>query len=432
MRSDLISDKQTTVPNKQRTRPVLLYKRLQTSESKMAAENYILNLSMNRIHDVVQKSGLHFVINQTPFSSYITIRRKFTFAEGNQQQTNNFENVIETQTSKVKVENLKSDLKDLEIKNKHLKEALVQSEEESKIAIIETEKRLDNIHVFANKLKAESELLRCEKSVLDKVINNHHMEVTKQKNEISQLSRTLKIKEKEIYNLRNKELNQQDSIKNLKVSLKEMKAEKTQIEKETTKLKKKHLRKHDLNDTNENVKTVDRETETHMFVAQPACVDLQAFTKLPALTDMSSSTPSSTTCSYLIPNFASMAFSPCNNLSSSSTKASMSCTSTSLSPTTAILASSTTKKSLTTTTASSQIMSPQSSVVATPTRATLSLASSSSSASEASISKSSSNSSVASDPHFLKLVSEQPEKTSQGLDKLCDETNIICSIRNRL
>ena len=196
MRSQLISDKQTTVPNKQRTRPVLLYKRLQTSESKMAAENYILNLSMNRIHDVVQKSGLHFVINQTPFSSYITIRRKFTFAEGNQQQTNNFENVIETQTSKVKVENLKSDLKDLEIKNKHLKEALVQSEEESKIAIIETEKRLDNIHVFANKLKAESELLRCEKSVLDKVINNHHMEVTKQKNEISQLSRTLKIKEK--------------------------------------------------------------------------------------------------------------------------------------------------------------------------------------------------------------------------------------------
>ena len=195
MRSQLISDKQTTVPNKQRTRPVLLYKRLQTSESKMAAENYILNLSMNRIHDVVQKSGLHFVINQTPFSSYITIRRKFTFAEGN-QQTNNFENVIETQTSKVKVENLKSDLKDLEIKNKHLKEALVQSEEESKIAIIETEKRLDNIHVFANKLKAESELLRCEKSVLDKVINNHHMEVTKQKNEISQLSRTLKIKEK--------------------------------------------------------------------------------------------------------------------------------------------------------------------------------------------------------------------------------------------
>ena len=193
----------------------------------------IQTLHQIKYSDVVQKSGLHFVINQTPFSSYITIRRKFTFAEGN-QQTNNFENVIETQTSKVKVENLKSDLKDLEIKNKHLKEALVQSEEESKIAIIETEKRLDNIHVFANKLKAESELLRCEKSVLDKVINNHHMEVTKQKNEISQLSRTLKIKEKEIYNLRNKELNQQDSIKNLKVSLKEIKAEKTQIEKETT------------------------------------------------------------------------------------------------------------------------------------------------------------------------------------------------------
>ena len=34
--------------------------------------------TLTRIHDVIQKSGLHFVITQTPWSSYITIRRKFT------------------------------------------------------------------------------------------------------------------------------------------------------------------------------------------------------------------------------------------------------------------------------------------------------------------------------------------------------------------
>ena len=31
----------------------------------------------DRIHNLVQTSGLHFVINQTPWSSYITVRRKF-------------------------------------------------------------------------------------------------------------------------------------------------------------------------------------------------------------------------------------------------------------------------------------------------------------------------------------------------------------------
>ena len=37
-----------------------------------------VNAVLNSIHNVVQKSGLHFVINQTPWSSYITIRKKFT------------------------------------------------------------------------------------------------------------------------------------------------------------------------------------------------------------------------------------------------------------------------------------------------------------------------------------------------------------------
>ena len=42
----------------------------------MAMSN--VNLTCARIHDMIQNSGLNFVINQTPWSSYITIRRKFT------------------------------------------------------------------------------------------------------------------------------------------------------------------------------------------------------------------------------------------------------------------------------------------------------------------------------------------------------------------
>ena len=36
-----------------------------------------VNSACDRIHSLVQMSGLHFIINQTPWSSYITIRRKF-------------------------------------------------------------------------------------------------------------------------------------------------------------------------------------------------------------------------------------------------------------------------------------------------------------------------------------------------------------------
>ena len=36
-----------------------------------------VNMACTRIHDAIQTSGIHFVINQTPWSTYITIRRKF-------------------------------------------------------------------------------------------------------------------------------------------------------------------------------------------------------------------------------------------------------------------------------------------------------------------------------------------------------------------
>ena len=35
------------------------------------------NCVVTSIHSLIQSSGLHFAINQTPWSSYITIRKKF-------------------------------------------------------------------------------------------------------------------------------------------------------------------------------------------------------------------------------------------------------------------------------------------------------------------------------------------------------------------
>ena len=74
------------------------------------------------------------------------------------------------QTLKSRLLEVTSELKAFKIKNIHLEETLVIKEEEFRDAICETEKRLENVHIFADKLSAESDLLRGDKDVLDNVI----------------------------------------------------------------------------------------------------------------------------------------------------------------------------------------------------------------------------------------------------------------------
>ena len=78
----------------------------------MAAANPLV-LSMNRIHDAVQRSGLHFVINQTPFSSYITIRRKFTSERNQTNSDSDSEVENEPLALKARLIEITSDLKAL-------------------------------------------------------------------------------------------------------------------------------------------------------------------------------------------------------------------------------------------------------------------------------------------------------------------------------
>ena len=44
--------------------------------------NILATEACNKINDFIQQSRLHFVINQTPFSPYITIRGKFIISGG--------------------------------------------------------------------------------------------------------------------------------------------------------------------------------------------------------------------------------------------------------------------------------------------------------------------------------------------------------------
>merc|ERR1712098_755184 len=85
------------------------------SNSAMTMTMADVDASLTNIHDVIQKSGLHFVLTQTPWSSYITIRRKFT-------------NARYTVNSNLNVTN--DELKSMNVKNQQLEQRLVQIEVE--------------------------------------------------------------------------------------------------------------------------------------------------------------------------------------------------------------------------------------------------------------------------------------------------------------
>ena len=110
--------------------------------------------SVNKILDVVQNSGLHFVINRTPFSAYITIRQKFISNHGSQMLESYSEDVI-----KLKIEN--------ETLQKQVTEVSVKLEEsEAKCDLAH-----DTIEILESKVKnAESkvlEFMKNSKSALD-------------------------------------------------------------------------------------------------------------------------------------------------------------------------------------------------------------------------------------------------------------------------
>ena len=81
-----------------------------------------VNTVCDKIHNLVQMSGLHFVINQTPWSSYITIRRKFVNPGAYDVKVKSPETVVTNQ--------LRERNKELEHKLAEVELALAEIEEE--------------------------------------------------------------------------------------------------------------------------------------------------------------------------------------------------------------------------------------------------------------------------------------------------------------
>ena len=113
------------------------------------------NLAITRIHDVIQSSGLHYVINQTPWSSYVTIRKKFVNA-GAKVAGDEESDML----TKLREENekLKSKLATAEIKS-------VNAEESSKNVQLSLGKTVENLE---NALKiSESKLREKDTEIID-------------------------------------------------------------------------------------------------------------------------------------------------------------------------------------------------------------------------------------------------------------------------
>ena len=138
------------------------------------------NSVCTRIHDFIQASGLHFIINQTPWSSYITIRKKFVSPGAEVSNPYNDETKSlndEIISLKKKVENLELELASIEQNNK------------------ESTEKLD---LKVKSLEDEALVLEKEKKVKDEIIKNLNVGFREKVNDLNAKIDSLEAGNKEL------------------------------------------------------------------------------------------------------------------------------------------------------------------------------------------------------------------------------------------
>ena len=138
-----------------------------------------VNAVLGNIHDIVQSSGLHFMINLTPWSSYITIRRKFT-DQGNLTASLLPPSSGDQAFTKQCLHNCDQLLAEnnlLRFKNQALENAQADSEEETKVVEANSKQVVSNLHSKIDMLESKNKSLEAriiekeaEKTALKKEI----------------------------------------------------------------------------------------------------------------------------------------------------------------------------------------------------------------------------------------------------------------------
>ena len=120
--------------------------------SAAMATSYV-NRTFHQIHSLVQTSVLHFMLNSTPFSSYITIRRKLV----NDIQiplTDAPTSLIEPQQDDLV--GMRDMLATLKSRNDSLEEALVNAEDDAKDVETKTNEVIANLHSKLDNLETKN------------------------------------------------------------------------------------------------------------------------------------------------------------------------------------------------------------------------------------------------------------------------------------
>ena len=203
---------------------------------KMAKSSTPRDVCENLVHQV-KVSNLNFTLNETPFTVNLCIRKSFTkdFDPLNilnlpksvpEAEQSAHVNALLEENEKLKnaVEDKDANIKSLKDKVKTLEEAGAKTE--------------SDLYKHRKKMEAQSKTIEDNK-VLENVMKNLNGEVSRLSSDLKAANKTAKAKEKEIYNLENKNLNQQETIKRLKEDLSKLKAEKSKTDKDIKKLNKK-------------------------------------------------------------------------------------------------------------------------------------------------------------------------------------------------
>ena len=191
----------------------------------MAVDAYTPDEACSKILNEIQDSNLHFLVQATPFSMYITIRKKFT------------KNVPESPVSRP-------------ISNPGLKESDTNagySELRAELAYKDGEvtKANDTIRLLEEKLatcesdllnesktfKAKKDKLSDEIKLLQESIKKSNVEKTEKTKALIEANKIVKSKDKENYNHTKRIENFLETTKNLKETITELKKDKTKLEK---------------------------------------------------------------------------------------------------------------------------------------------------------------------------------------------------------
>lgn len=186
------------------------------------ATSYV-NKTLNEIHNLIQTSGLHYVINSTPFSSYITIRKKL---QNDEQIPHKDAATSLAVTQRNNLADIKEKLATIKSRNASLEEALVRAEEDAKEVEAENSEKVSRLHFKLDSIESSQHSLEKELAAKDFTIEA--------------LGKEIKVKEEIINNI-NRGFNQK--VEELKDKLECLEKEKKDAIRKEKKVKKKKYQK---------------------------------------------------------------------------------------------------------------------------------------------------------------------------------------------